>query len=88
MRIAALVVVVALAVAAIVVPEPAQPVPLPPSPQSTAPYTVCPLGEAARRSTSFTFVDAAAESTVRSLICDTGDAMWTMSTCSLASNSS
>lgn len=64
MRIAALVVVVALAVAAIVVPEPTQPVPLPPSPQSTAPYTVCPLGEAARRSTSFTFVDAAAESTV------------------------
>lgn len=59
MRLAALVVVAALAAATVVLPGPDQPVPQPPVAQSTAPYTVCPLGEAARRSTALTFVGAA-----------------------------
>ncbi|HEX7097959.1 MAG TPA: DUF5719 family protein [Acidimicrobiia bacterium] len=64
MKVAALVVVAALAVAAVVAPEPSQPVPLPPSPQATAPYTVCPLGEAARRTTALTFLEAARDTTI------------------------
>lgn len=56
MRIVALVVVAVLAAAAFVVPQASRPVPRAPEASAPAPYTVCPLGEGARRSTALTVV--------------------------------
>lgn len=60
MRILALIVVTVLAAAPFVVPQPAEPVPRAPDAAAPAPYAVCPLGEAARRSTVLTFVGGGA----------------------------
>lgn len=56
MRFLALVVVAVLAAAAFVVPQASRPVPRAPEASAPAPYTVCPLGEAARRTTALTVV--------------------------------
>lgn len=56
MRIVALVIVAVLAAATFVVPQASRPVPRAPEATAPAPYTVCPLGEAARRTTALTIV--------------------------------
>ncbi|HEX2152695.1 MAG TPA: DUF5719 family protein [Acidimicrobiia bacterium] len=56
MKVFGLLVVAALAAATLVVPEPAAPVPHAPDPRAPAPYAVCPLGEAAGRTTAFPVV--------------------------------
>jgi hypothetical protein len=55
-RVLALIVVAVLAAATFVVPQPSRPVPRVPDGTAPAPYSVCPLGEAAQRSTVLAFV--------------------------------
>lgn len=59
MRALALVAVAVLAAATFVVPQPSEPVPRAPDAAAPAPYSVCPLGEAARRSATLTAVGGA-----------------------------
>lgn len=53
-----------LIAASVVVPAPRQPVPEAPDASAAAPFTVCPLGQAARRSTTLSVVGAPGESHV------------------------
>ncbi|CAN5877900.1 hypothetical protein BH23ACT5_BH23ACT5_14010 [soil metagenome] len=59
-KLASLLAVAALAASLLVVPFPGRPVHDAPPPLSAAPFTVCPLGEAARRSTTLVMASGAA----------------------------